>query len=490
MTKTNNKYASKQTGKVKNKPKQTKPSAAKHKNKAAKHNAETLRTRKQNQHIKQPNNQTNKPAKAHKEAAFCPVFEQCGACQMLNIPYSAQCQHKQHYLQDLFKEELQSETEILPFLGMEDPFFYRNKVASPFALGKKAAPKNAPKPLKAAAKAKARNGNQKPQKEILCGMYAAGTHKLIDTKECLLENKRAKQIIQAIRSLCYRYGIQPYNENTGTGFLRHVIVRIGHTSNEVLVILITNKEEFAGAKNFCKELLKMCPYITSIVQNVNTRQTNVLLGTGREYTLYGPGFILDNLCGVSFRISSRSFYQVNATQTEKLYSQAIKLANLSGEEVVIDAYCGTGTIGLVAACGLPENPKNKARKVIGFDSVASAIEDAKNNARHNGISNAEFIAGDAGECMAKLASDYESIDVVLMDPPRAGSDETFLSSLVQLSPKRVVYISCNPKTQVRDCHYLQQHGYKLETLQAVDMFPHTKHVETIALLTRNMSQDI
>ena len=263
--------------------------------------------------------------------------------------------------------------------------------------------------------------------------------------------------------------------------MRHAVVRVGHESGEVLVTLVTNEGEFPSSKAFCRELVRRCPFITSIVQNVNTRQTNVILGE-HEQRLYGPGFILDTLCGLSFRISSRSFYQVNAVQTTVLYEQALAFADLGPGQVAIDAYCGTGTIGLVAA-------KRSGAQVIGVDSVESAIRDARENARHNGIENARFATADASAFMRDLAAEGQRVDVVFMDPPRAGSTEEFLDALVQLAPARVVYVSCNPETQVRDLRYLAGKGYMVRVVQPVDMFPHTDHVETVVLLTRNTEQE-
>ena len=258
--------------------------------------------------------------------------------------------------------------------------------------------------------------------------------------------------------------------------LRDGVVRVGHTSGEILVTLVTNGRAFPASRAFCRELVRRCPRITSVVQNVNERQTNVILGE-REQTLYGPGFILDKLCGLSFRISSQSFYQVNAVQTEVLYERAIDLAGFTGSETAIDAYCGTGTIGLVAA-------KRGARQVIGVDTVASAVRDARENAKHNGVENARFAVGDAGAFMRERAAAGDAVDVLLMDPPRAGSSEEFLAAAATLAPRRIVYISCNPTTQVRDLAFLRQHGYAVRTVQPVDMFPHTDHIETIALVER------
>ena len=408
-------------------------------------------------------------ARDARRASLCPVSGVCGACQTIDVPYEQQLAAKQRFIEDLFADVVAREA-IRPILGMGDPYHYRNKVISPYAPGRKlAAPKGA------------RGGKGLPRREILTGMYAKGTHRLVPTDACLLENQVAKKITLAVRDIMARFGVEPYDEDTGAGFMRHAVVRVGHESGEVLVTLVTNGPEFPSSKAFCRELVKRVPQVTTVVQNMNTRKTNVILGE-QERTLYGPGFILDTLCGLSFRISSHSFYQVNATQTEVLYEAAIELAGFDGRATAIDAYCGTGTIGLVAA-------KRGAARVIGVDNVESAIADARLNARHNGVDNAEFVAADAGAFMRELAAGREGLSdaeelVLLMDPPRAGSTPEFLDAAAVLSPSRIVYISCNPETQVRDVRYLARAGYRVEALQAVDMFPHTEHVESIALLTR------
>ncbi|MBQ2681207.1 MAG: 23S rRNA (uracil(1939)-C(5))-methyltransferase RlmD, partial [Eggerthellaceae bacterium] len=288
------------------------------------------------------------------------------------------------------------------------------------------------------------------------------------------ENEQAQQVVRTVKQIMKKHHIEPYDEDKGTGFMRHAVVRVGHESGEVLVTLVTNDDAFPNSKSFCRELVKRCPFVTTVVQNVNMRQTNVILGQ-QERKLYGPGFILDTLCGLSFRISSQSFYQVNAIQTTVLYDTAIDLAGLDGSQTVIDAYCGTGTIGLVAA-------KRGAREVTGVDSVESSIRDARENARHNGVGNARFVAADATEFMRAQAAAEEAVDVVFMDPPRAGSTEAFVNAVSELAPARVVYISCNPETQVRDLHWFNRCGYTARIVQPVDMFPHTDHVETVALL--------
>ncbi len=425
-------------------------------------------------------------------APYCPVEDRCGACQLLHVPYERQLAAKQKAMVDLFGGIAGKSAVMHPIIGMDEPYRYRNKVVSPYAPGRRIKPKTA-KGASGKRGADDRGSKHAPTHEILCGMYAAGTHRIVPTDTCLIENKTAKRIILAIKDLMPAYRMEPYREDANTGFLRHAIVRVGHTTGEVLVTLVTNGRQFPGSKGFVRDLVKRCPEITSIVQNVNTRQTNVILGPD-ELRLYGPGFILDRLCGLSFRISSQSFYQVNSSQTEALYRRAIELAELTGTETVIDAYCGTGTIGLVAAKGIDETAH--AACVVGVDETAAAIRDARANAEHNDIENASFVADDAGAFMRKLAAGEAhlpkaasadqgaGIDVVLMDPPRAGATEDFLDALASLAPRRVVYISCNPQTQARDVAFLAKHGYAVGAVQPVDMFPHTEHVENIVVCYR------
>ena len=424
----------------------------------------------------------------------CPVDARCGGCKNLCVPYTKQLIDKQLRIERLFAP-LAPDGTISLIKGMKDPYHYRNKVISPFAPGKKLPPRGQgrkaidPHNRKAADVRDAKGGKGKRSQaryEILTGMYAAGSHELVPTDKCLIENETAKKVVLAVRDIMCKHDVAPYREDTGAGFMRHVVVRVGHTSGEVLVTLVTNSDDFPSSKSFCRELIRLCPAVTTVVQNVNERQTNVILGD-KERVLYGPGFILDELCGLSFRISSKSFYQVNATQTEVLYRAAMELAGFDGTQVAIDAYCGTGTIGLVAA-------KSGAARVIGVDSVESAIRDARTNARHNGVENAEFVAGDATDFMCELAKEgvlgAESPEegaqagglVVLMDPPRAGSTEEFLRAAAALAPERIVYISCNPETQARDVEFLDSIGYAVVAVQPVDMFPHTDHIECIVAL--------
>lgn len=434
---------------------------------------------------KKPSNNENSGRKA------CPVARECGACQHVGEPYSEQLARKDERVAELYAEVASPEA-LRPILGMDEPFHYRNKVMSPYAPGR-VLPGGSARAGRETARSYGKDGRPlgrgsrnardarggrgtAARREILCGMYAAHSHRIIPTDGCLIENEQAQRIIRAIRGLMPKFGLEPYDEDAGRGFIRHAVVRVGHTSGEVLVTIVTNGRDFPGSKAFCRELVRRCPGITTIVQNVNERKTNVVLGQ-KEQTLYGPGFILDGLCGLSFRISSQSFYQVNAVQTEVLYRTAIELAGFTGRELAIDAYCGTGTIGLVAA-------KSGAAQVTGVDTVASAIRDARQNARHNGVENARFEVADAGAFMRAAAETGERADVLLMDPPRAGASEEFLAAAVALAPVRIVYISCNPVTQVRDLAFLRARGYQARTVQPVDMFPHTDHIEAIAQIDR------
>lgn len=395
-----------------------------------------------------------------KGGLYCPIDGRCGGCTLLSVSYDRQLRSKQAEMEALFADLLDDDARIRSIVGMKDPRHYRNKVVSPYV---------------GVYDKKAR------RRRVLCGMYERGTHRVIDSRECLIENQEAKRIILAIRDLMPKFGIAPYDEDADTGFLRHVQVRVGHASGEVMATLVTREDTFPASKAFVCALIKKHPSITTVVQNVNTRQTNVIMGD-KERTLYGPGFILDSLCGLSFRISSKSFYQVNVEQTEALYTRAVEMARLTGTETVMDAYCGTGTIGLVAARGVSGGPG--AARVIGVEERPDAVADARNNARHNGIAAAEFVADDAGAFMRTLAARGEELDVLLMDPPRSGSTPDFLKAACTLAPHRIVYISCNPKTQARDAEYLVAHGYRIDEMQPVDMFPHTPHTENILSFER------
>ena len=292
---------------------------------------------------------------------------------------------------------------------------------------------------------------------------------------CLIEDQKADEIIVTIRSMLRSFKIRVFDEDTGYGLLRHVLIRRGFTTGEILVVLVTASPVFPSKNNFVKALREKHPEITTIVQNINGRSTSMVLGD-KEHVLYGKGYIEDVLCGLRFRISSRSFYQINSAQTEKLYGKAMELAGLTGKETVLDAYCGIGTIGLIAS--------KHAGKVIGVELNQDAVRDAVQNAKKNGITNAQFFCNDAGRFMSHMAARGESADVVFMDPPRSGSTEEFIDAVALMQPKRVVYISCGPDTLARDLKVFAKHGYRAKEAWPVDLFGWTGHVETVALLTK------
>ena len=383
--------------------------------------------------------------KKQTEPEACKVAKKCGGCQYQGVSYKEQLKKKQKMVNAL----LSKYGKVEPIIGMENPYYYRNKVHAVFDRDRK--------------------GN------IVSGTYEAKTHRVVPVENCLIEDKKSQEIIRTIRGLLKSFKIKTYDEDTGYGLFRHVLIRRGFKSGEIMVVLVLGSPILPSSNNFVKALRKEHPEITTVVLNINDRKTSMILGE-REKVLYGKGFIRDELCGCTFRISSKSFYQVNPVQTEVLYNTAMDYAELTGKETVIDAYCGTGTIGLIAA-------KN-AKKVIGVELNKDAVKDARINAKENGITNAEIYAGDAGRFMVDMASKNQKADVVFMDPPRAGSDEKFLSSVIKLGPKRVVYVSCNPETLARDLKYLTRHGYQAVKIQPVDNFPFCDHIETVVKLVR------
>lgn len=380
-----------------------------------------------------------------KKESLCPVFKKCGGCQFLDISYNKQIKKKEEQLKGLLKPYCRMES----FIGMDAPLHYRHKVNATFG--------------------RDRRGN------VISGTYKEGTHILVPVDDCLLENEKADAIIRTIRGLLRSFKIKTYDEDSGYGLLRHVLIRVGHATGQIMVVLVLASPILPSKNNFVKALRKEHPEISTVVINVNDKKTSMILGE-KEQVIYGPGYIEDVLCGKTFKISPKSFYQVNPMQTEKLYGKAMEYASLKGNEVVLDAYCGTGTIGIIAA--------GKAKKVIGVELNKDAVKDAVINARRNQVSNIQFYQKDAGEFMVQLAESGDRVDVVFMDPPRSGSSEKFLSCLVKLAPRKVVYVSCNPETLVRDLKYLTGKGYRVEKGAGVDMFPFTEHVETVCLLTK------
>ena len=375
----------------------------------------------------------------------CPNFKKCGGCQYLDVPYEKQLEKKQRELTALLKPFC----KVNSIVGMEHPFHYRNKVH--------------------AVMVRDRKGN------IISGVYKEGTHKVLPVETCLIEDERADAIIQTIRKLLPSFKMKVYDEDTGYGFLRHVLVRTAHKTGEVMVVMVTASPVFPSKNNFVKALRKVHPEITTVVQNVNNRGTSMVLGD-KEHVLYGPGFVVDELCGRKFRISSRSFYQINPVQTERLYNLAIEAAGLTGKETVVDAYCGIGTISLVAA--------GKAGNVIGVELNQDAVRDAVMNARMNQIKNVRFYNNDAGKFMVQMASEGARADVVFMDPPRSGSTEEFIHAVAILAPRRVVYVSCSPETLARDLALFKKEGYQAVEAWAVDMFPMTSHTDCVVGMQR------
>ena len=375
----------------------------------------------------------------------CPIYRECGGCQYLHLTYDQQLKEKQKRMEEL----LGGVCPVRPIIGMEEPYHYRNKVHAVFGLDRKNNP--------------------------ISGIYKEGTHRIFPVDSCLIEDQKADEIIVTIRSMLRSFKIRVFDEDTGYGLLRHVLIRRGFTTGEILVVLVTASPVFPSKNNFVKALREKHPEITTIVQNINGRSTSMVLGD-KEHVLYGKGYIEDELCGLRFRISSRSFYQINSVQTEKLYGKAMELAELTGKETVLDAYCGIGTIGLIAS--------KHAGKVIGVELNQDAVRDAVQNAKKNGITNAQFFCNDAGRFMSHMAARGESADVVFMDPPRSGSTEEFIDSVALMQPKWVVYISCGPDTLARDLRMFAKHGYKAKEAWPVDLFGWTEHVETVVLLSK------
>lgn len=364
---------------------------------------------------------------------------------MTNMSYEQQLSFKQAKVIKLMGRFC----HVSEIIGMDEPFHYRNKVQAAFGV--------------------TRGG------QIISGVYQSGTHKIVKVDNCLIEDKKADEIIVFIRSLVKSFKLSVYNENTGRGFLRHVLVKRAFGTGEIMVVLVTGREPFKSKNDFVKVLLARFPEITTVVQSINARFTSLVLGD-TEIVLYGNGYITDKLMGKLFRISARSFYQINYAGTQKLYGKALEFAGLTGKERVVDAYSGVGTIGILASDG--------ARQVISVELNKDAVRDARVNAKLNGVNNIDFYCADAADFLVEMSRRHEKVDVVIMDPPRAGSTPAFLKSIVAAEAEKIVYVSCAPDTLARDVNILVNNGYKVRNIQPVDMFPHTNHVETVALMTR------
>ena len=378
----------------------------------------------------------------------CKVCSICGGCQYQQLDYQAQLKNKTKRVKDALERIANiKNVEVLPCLGMKDPYNYRNKIQVPFG--------------------KDRKGN------VVYGFYKENSHEIIPVKNCYIEDKRAASILWDIKELVKDMKIPIYNEDSGKGLLRYVLIRTSLHFEELMVVLVTTEMNFKGQRNFVDALIKKHPEITTIVENVNSRHTNVILGN-KEKVLYGKGYIKDSILGLTFNISASSFYQVNPKQVEILYKTALDLIDFNKKEVVLDAYSGVGTIGLIAS-------KN-AKKVYSVEINKDAHKNAIDNAKRNNVDNIEFACADAGEYISSFDGE---LDIVIMDPPRKGSDEKFLSTLIENKIKKIIYISCNPETLARDIKYLSKY-YELKYCQPVDMFPMTSGAEVVTyLLLRN-----
>ena len=337
-----------------------------------------------------------------KTQTVCPNAKKCGGCQYQGVPYSAQLKKKQNQVLGLLKKF----GNVKPVIGMKDPYFYRNKVHAVFDRDRK--------------------GN------IISGIYEAGTHRVVSIEQCLIEDKKSQEIIRTIRGMLKSFKIKTYDEDTGYGLLRHVLVRRGFSTGEVMVVLVVASPIFPSKNNFVKALRKVHPEIRTVVLNINDKNTSMVLGE-REIVLYGKGFIRDTLCGKSFRISPKSFYQVNSVQTEILYGKAVEFAGLTGKEKVIDAYCGIGTIGLIVA--------SHVKQVLSVEIVEEAICNAKQNAKNNQINNIHFVCNKAEEQIVKWAKENKKIDAIIVDPPRKGCDSKLLDTIDDMMINKMIYVS-------------------------------------------------
>jgi 23S rRNA (uracil1939-C5)-methyltransferase len=379
----------------------------------------------------------------------CPIYYECGGCQFQHLAYDEQLAMKRLTVVNAVSRigKLENVT-VHPVLAASNPWNYRNKMQFPVG----------------------RDGSR-----VALGCYAQGTHRIVDTPQCLIQHELNNKIVAAVRETILKLDIAPYDENTGSGVLRHILGRVGTASGEVMVVLVTAGEKLPQQEAIVSELQAQIPNLVSVIQNINPKRTNIILGE-QTRTLWGRDTISDQLGPFTFRISARSFFQVNTKQAEALYETAVQYARLSGRETVIDAYCGTGTITLFLA--------GKAAKVYGIEIVKPAIEDAKKNAADNQVGNVEFAVGDAVDWLPAMYQKGLRPEVIVIDPPRAGCEQKVLETFAAMNPDRIVYVSCNPSSLARDLAILEELGYTTKEIQPVDMFPMTWHVECVALIER------
>ena len=375
----------------------------------------------------------------------CPVSRECGGCKYINGEYEQSLKSKEQYIRSLLKGIV----EVEEIVGCDNPYNYRNKVHAAFGRDKKG--------------------------KVIYGTYAQGSHRIIPNPKCCLENKVAASIIKDIAGLLPSFKLQVYDERTGNGILRRVLIRTADKTGQVMVVIVVGSKMFPGKNNFVKALVKKHPEITTVVVNYNMRRDSMILGDKSE-VCYGKGFIVDELCGLKFRISPESFYQINRDQAQKLYELAISMGELKSTDRIIDAYCGTGTIGLYAA--------SSVKQVVGVELNNAAVKDAISNSRANDIKNALFRCGDAGQFMVSEAGKKEHYDAVILDPPRSGTTPEFINSCEKLGPDRIVYVSCGPETLARDLKLFAKAGYKAVKAVPVDMFPWTEHTEVVVCMQK------
>ncbi|MGL5978353.1 MAG: 23S rRNA (uracil(1939)-C(5))-methyltransferase RlmD [Erysipelotrichaceae bacterium] len=382
-----------------------------------------------------------------RDTVRCPIYERCGSCHLLHQTYESQLVDKQNYVRQLAKDA-RVNIAVAPTVGMSDPYAYRNKIIIGYAKDK--------------------------QRKLISGFYEEYSHNIIPFKRCLLHEEKSDTLLETIHNLVVKFRIEPFNADRRTGLLRHVLIRRGFATDETMVVFVVSKRDVI-IQNLTKELLKKVPSITSVVMNINARKTSIVLGD-EEKVLYGPGFIVDTLCGLKFKLSPKSFYQINHDQTQHLYNKAIELLACKGNEVIMDAYSGIGTIGLIAS--------KHVKEVISVELNKDAVNDAIQNAKMNGIRNVRFFNDDATKFMVRMAAEKKRIDGIFIDPPRSGSTPEFIAALAKMGPKKVVYVSCNPETLVRDLKDFFRFGYSAEEIIPFDMFPQTRHVESVVLLTK------
>ena len=373
----------------------------------------------------------------------CPHFNLCGGCSKLNLSYEEEIKEKEEYVNKLFSSI--GYKKFVEVVKADNPYYYRNKVMMAFKLSK--------------------------TKKVVSGIYEEHSRKIVPVNDCLIQSEEINRVLKSVNIALSKNKITPF---VNGGFVKHVLVRHAIKTNQIMVVIVTNSEMFPGRANFVKDLLKLEPKVTTIIQNIQSRDTSIVLGT-KERVLYGKGFIVDELCGLKFKLSARSFFQINPVQTEKLYSIAMDFANLRVGNTVIDAYSGIGTIGMVASktCG----------KVICVENNPDAVNDAKFNAKFNNISNVNFYCEDSTKFINELALNKIKVDCVILDPPRTGTTYNFISAIAKMGVKRVVYVSCGPETLIRDLKIFKDFGYEIKNAKCVDMFSKTEHVESVCMLT-------